>query len=76
MIEAKVLWALWVFAGGHVNSGHLTQPYIAAYFVGQIECENVQRLVMETANTYSGEFNKSITSRCIQAPYVLNVKGK
>ncbi len=61
MNTATLLWALWLTAGGNVNSGYLKQTYIAAYFTTQAECERVQKLVHE----------QSRWSICIQAAYAV-----
>ncbi len=61
-MKLVVIWALWVTAGGHVNGGGehgLRQPYIAAYFQSQGECERVQKIVHTQARW----------SQCIEAAY-------
>lgn len=61
METTALIWALWVFAGGSVNSGYLKQPYIAAQFVSQRECERVQKILLNDKTTE--------WARCIQAEY-------
>lgn len=61
MNTGVLLWALWITAGGNVNSGYLKQTYIAAYFATEAECTRVQKLVApETRWTI-----------CIQAAYAV-----
>lgn len=61
-MKLVMIWALWVTAGGDVNSGGqhgLRQPYITSYFQSQSECERVQKLVQTQARW----------SQCIEAAY-------
>ncbi len=62
-MKTALLWALWVTAGGSVNSGGehgLRQPYIAAYFESQSACQQVQAIIHPQARW----------AKCIEAPYV------
>ncbi len=59
MLTTIAVWALWIEAGGKVNSGHLYQPYIAAYFATADECERVRKI-----------FATNVKAQCIQARYI------
>jgi hypothetical protein len=64
MMETTVLiWALWLVGGGRVNSGYLTQPYVAATFATAEECERVGKLVVAWVGNNRPHY-------CIQARYV------
>lgn len=59
---SALVWALWVTAGGPVNSGMLTQPYVAAYFPTKEACVQVQAQVNDQTRW----------SKCIQATYIIH----
>lgn len=67
-----LLWALWIVAGGPVNSGRLTQPEIQAYFASAEECQRVGKIVANLAVSSDGENRnplKSLQYQCVQAKY-------
>jgi hypothetical protein len=63
MNTTLLIWALWVAAGGPVNSGDrtLVQPYVAAYFATKEDCTRVQQLVRW----------HSRWAQCVEATYVM-----
>jgi hypothetical protein len=70
MDGALLLWALFVFNGGRVNSGYLTQTAVVAHFATEQECERVRAIIASRATPY----NSGNPPQCIQARYVLNIK--
>lgn len=68
----KLLWALWIFSGGHVNGGGLLDAHVAAYFVTREECERVQGFVNQGLVDARGQR----VTQCIQGAYVLLAERK
>jgi hypothetical protein len=63
-METMVLvWALWLNGGGRVHNGYLSQPYIAATFATEAECERVGKLVGAWVRDNRPHY-------CVQARYV------
>lgn len=71
MNTAPLIWALWIIAGGPVNSGSLWQPSPVAYFSTLEGCERAKAAIAETFPMHHiRDVRVARPMRCIQADYV------